>query len=269
MEYIFLDINLVYLQCSCNQHKIMVKIISILSGIIIFIVTVSTFYYQVIHKPKTLIEVQCLDKSQLTQLPNVEGLSGHFFYNDSIPVKNLWKMKYLLKNIGDINIIGEGRTSNLIGNILPIRIVDAIRILDVNISNNNIGVVFGNGGLIFKQWRPAEIIEITTFVECENGKQPSLLINNRDIVDAEIKYSEIVTDNLSADKKLIAHFPLGFANTLKWTAFVVSIVLYLFSIPTCVGQVKNAQGKGLRVVLIILFIIFFAILFAPFLWVFP
>lgn len=244
------------------------KYISIFSGIIIFTVTVSTFYYQVIYKSQTIIEVQCLDRTQLTQLPNVEGLSSHFLYNDSIPVQNLWKIKYLLKNIGDVNIVGVGNNSNLIGVNLPFRIADAIRILDVNITNNNIDASLMNDGLRFKQWRPAEYVEITAFVECENNKQPSLLMNSRDIVDAEIKYTEFLTGKVDGDTKLIDYLPKGLANTLKWIATIVSIFLYLIAIPSGIAAIKNTQGKGARIAVVVLMSIFFTILLMPFLWVF-
>lgn len=244
------------------------KYLSIFSGIVVFIVTVSTFYYQVIFKPQTVIELQCLDRTQLTQLPNVEGLSGHFLYNDSIPVQNLWKIKYLLKNVGDVNIIGEGNTSHLIGNSLPFKIVDAIRILDVNITNNNMDAILTNNGLGFKQWRPTEYVEITAFVECVNNKQPSFSMNSRDIIDADIKYTEFLTRTMDENKKIIDYFPKSLANTFKWITTIVTIFLYLIAIPAGVTSFKNTQGKGTRITLAIMFIIFFTILLMPFLWVF-
>lgn len=244
------------------------KYISIFSGIVIFIVTISTFYYQVIFKPQTIIEIQCLDKTQLTQLPNVDGLSGHFLYNDSIPVQNLWKIKYLLKNIGDVNIIGEGNASHLIGGNLPFEIASAIRILDVDITNNNMDAILINNRLGFKQWRPTEYVEITAFVECANNKQPSFLMNSRDIIDADIKYTEFLTRAIDENKKIIDYFPKRLVNTLKWITAIVTIFLYLIAIPAGVASFKSTQGKAARITFIVMFIIFFTILLMPFLWVF-
>ena len=93
-------------------------------------------------------------------------------------------------------------------------------------------------------------------------------MNSRDIIDADIKYTEFLTRTMDENKKIIDYFPKSLANTFKWITTIVTIFLYLIAIPAGVTSFKNTQGKGTRITLAIMFIIFFTILLMPFLWVF-
>ena len=246
----------------------MKKIIIPLFTIVGVVVTCLSFYYGFIYKEKMQIEVQSLDKTQLTQISEIKGLTAKFYFNDSIPVKNLWKVRYLIKNVGNIIIIGQGANSSLLNEGVPLKFANNCNVLDMNISHETNAAKLINGILHFKQWKSSEYTEITAFVECANG-EPDLTIDSRDIIAADVLYTDYRQFQEDPNKKLIDYFPSSLKNTIKWTMTIIIALLLLFAIPQAIKQIRTVDGgKGVKVFTAILMLIFFVIMLMPFLWIF-
>jgi hypothetical protein len=236
--------------------------------IIGLIITGLTFYYSFIYKEKTQVEIQNLDKTQLTQIPDIKGLVTKFYFNDSIPVKNLWRVRYLIKNIGDKNIIGQGVNSSLLSDGIPLRFDTNCNVLDISISHETNAATLNNETLYFKQWRKAEYVEITAFIECTSG-EPNIMIDSRDIISADIIYTDYRQIQESIDKKLIDYFPSSLKNIIKWSMTVIVAFLFILAIPQAVKQINSMDGgKGVKVFTAILMIVFLTIILMTFLWIF-
>ncbi len=131
------------------------------------------------------LEVKRIDATQLTKLPAIDGLKANFHFKDSL-VTNLWRVKYMITNIGTKTIIGEGAQRNIIDNELKLYFNDSITILDIQIGNTNFPIELLNAKLSFKQWRPKEFIEVVAFVEPTTKANPIMQIDERDIIDGKV-----------------------------------------------------------------------------------
>lgn len=238
-----------------------------IGGIILFIIGVLTFYFQIIYENKTVLEVQTIDENLLTDVPNIKGLTVEYKFNDTIKVKNLWKIRYLLKNTGDVNIIGEGNNSMLLKSGIPLSFGQSCKILKFNIINQNNGSILKNDTLIFKQWRPNEFVELEVFIESKTNT-PKLFISDREIIDSKIIHSVFNSQSNIEKKKLIERFPVSIKNTLKWTTVVALSLMIILGLTQIKTQFNNMPNKTAKVLFLILSLIFILSQTFPILWMF-
>jgi len=124
----------------------------------------------------------------VTNLPKVKDLIVEFKYNDSI-IKNLWRVKYFVKNTGTKTIIGEGNLKNIIPSNIPLKFKNISKTFSLYITGNNFPIKIinqksGQYFLEFKQWKKNEYFEIEGLVETTNNKAPEIEIDARDIIEA-------------------------------------------------------------------------------------
>jgi hypothetical protein len=232
-----------------------------------FIVGALTFYYQFIYKPKTIIEIKCIDITELTKIPDISGLSAKFYFADSLQVHNLWRVKYLLLNKGDNSIIGQGDKSSLLASGLKLDFADkGTVVLDMDISNQSIDAIIRRDSLFFKQWKVGEYVEIICFIE--STEIPTLHIDDRDILDSNITYTEYEPQEKTKEQHLIEYFPPSLSNILKWMVTILMGLVIIVSIPSAFKNGRQLSG-GLQISLyVIALIIIYAISLTPFLWIF-
>jgi hypothetical protein len=206
--------------------------------------------------------------TELTKMPDVSGLSAKFYFVDSLQVHNLWRVKYLLSNKGDNAIIGQGDKSLLFASGLKLSFVDkGTAILDMNISGQSINATIRGDSLFFKQWRVGEYVEIICFIE--SATIPILHIDDRDILDSNIAYTEYEPQEKTKKQHLIEYFPSDLSNALKWIVTILIISLIAVSIPSAVENGRNMRGGVFQKTLyVVISIIIYAISLAPFLWIF-
>jgi len=235
-----------------------------------------TIYFQFIHKDIIEIEVKTIDRIQLTKDLNIENLATKYLYLDSVEVNNLWKIRYVISNIGSKTIIARGNIKNILYDNLSISIKDTIRILAVNIEQTNfpISILKYDSNMVFldfKQWKPTEYIDITAIIENFSESEPSFSIDERDIVDSKITYSEYRPSEMRDNKKLINYLPKGLANFLKWTILVVIIIIDIITIWAIDKQLKednNTLDIATRIIAFFFWLILAIIFSLPLLWMF-
>ena len=193
---------------------------------------------------------------------------AEFYFNDSIPVKNLWRIKYLIKNTGNINIIGQGVNSSLLTDGIPLRFDDNSTVLDLDISYETNAAILIDRTLHFKQWRKFEYVEITAFIECTEG-EPNMYIDNRDILTADITFTDYRSLQETSNKKLIDYFPDSLQNIIKWSIVVIYTFLFILAFRESAKQVINIDGGIIiKIFTVILMILTFGIFLMPLLWMF-
>ena len=231
-----------------------IKMIGIIISIIIGIITL----YSYINGEKVIIEIQTLNERLLTEDSNIAELSVNYKYRDSIDVKNLWLLQYIIRNNGNITIVGEGEDNIIIGDGIPLIFSDTCRLLSLRVSNDNNNAYLVKNKLLFKQWRKDEFVEITAFIE--SIKRPKLSISDRDIKDSEIIYSTYTPTIKKSDYKLIYSFPSYLINTSRVLYCIFMGALLIFS----VVAVFQPQEKGVKFALVFVFIV----LLIPISWMF-
>lgn len=152
-----------------------------------------TVFLAHMSRRKTRVTIYCMENTLLTQRPNVPGLAVFVKYEDMMPIENLWRICYMLKNTGNQNIVGEGTQSSLVtkGYGLPLYTRNIKQIIQISATDNSIAELKDNT-LYFKQWLPDECITIEALVESA-GEKPELYIDKRDIINAKV----IVKNNIN------------------------------------------------------------------------
>ncbi|MDR0334088.1 MAG: hypothetical protein LBI15_11600 [Dysgonamonadaceae bacterium] len=244
------------------------------NNIIIFLTIIGliiagfTYYYQVIYKEKTIVNIEKISEVLLTNPMPVSGLKAHYTYNDSISVDNLWQTTFIVKNIGNKTIYGAGfQNQSIRDSHIPISIIECDRVLSATITNENNGAFMVIPlKITIVQWKPKEYIEITTLTEGINP--PKLIISDREIKDAEITYSVYSPGEIKINQKIIEHLPTNVINTLKWIITSVMGFLLLLAISQVRKSYLEIDSKAVRVLFVILLLIFLSIILMPLLWMF-
>lgn len=232
-------------------------------------------YYQYIAKDIPIVDIKEVDIVQLTNLPVVDNLNVEYKYKDST-IKNLWKIKYFVKNIGPKTIVAEGNLKNIVAGNIPLKASNISKVFSLKATGNNFPIEIkqektNQFSLTFKQWRENEYFEITGFVETSNNSKPQISIDERDIIDSKVNYSIYELDNKDKDNKLIKFLPLGLVNFIKWFLVVLIIVAdiaAIFAIKKELTKQKQTVTLTLRIFSFLLWLLATLVFTAPLLWIF-
>lgn len=169
---------------------------------------------------KPIIEIKTISSDKLTNLPNLDGLNASYTYKNK-PVNSLWKLNYLISNIGNQTIIGAGNNKNIIKENIKFSLNENFKILELSILNKKqpIEIDFNDNNIDFSflQWRPNENINIVIYVEQLNNQDiPNLVANDREIINGEIKYSFLSDEINNNDKILFYKLPQLLQTVLRW-----------------------------------------------------
>lgn len=110
--------------------EIIVTIVTLVAGVVTLLSYLS--------KEKVRVTVCCTESTLLTQKPEIPGLTFLVRYRDTVPVENLWRIRYTLENTGNRNIIGEGAQSSLVvkGGGLPLYMRNVKRMIRISAVDN-------------------------------------------------------------------------------------------------------------------------------------
>jgi len=252
------------------------SILGYLLGIITILSFGITIYLQFIHEDIVEMEVKTIDKTQLTNVPDTDGLTVRYRYQDSI-VNNLWKIRYVISNIGTKTIIAEGINKNILSKNLHIAFNDSVKILSVNIDKANFPISAHNDfeniiTLNFKQWKKTEFIDIVVIIENFTKTDPFIFLDERDIIDSKVVFSEYKPNERNDKKKLIDYLPKGLATFLKWSIVSVICIMDILAIIAINKQLKEDlninSSKWIKMLTFIIWLIITIIFSIPLLWIF-
>jgi hypothetical protein len=197
--------------------KNIVTIITILAGISGLV----GLYIQIKeHNPE--LEIKALSLDKLTDLPSVDGLKANYLYKNDT-VNSLWKLHYLVSNVGDELIIGQGNKKNIIKDDLKFNINDGFKILEVKNENNpnfNIQLKSNQIFVDFLQWKSQESIEIVIYTQqTKKDVIPSFTTNEREIINGKVSYTALL-DTIVKKEPLFNKLPKTLQSILWWFGIV-------------------------------------------------
>lgn len=163
--------------------------------------------YFAFHEKQIKLDVQTSSAENLTTHKATQDLSVKYYFQDSLEVHNLWRMQWVIRNIGDQTIIGTGTGSHLLNNGLPFSFTDSCQIISLQMTGNNNNAILQPSRIWFQQWRRNEYVELTAFIE--SVKQPEILLSNRDVIDSEISYSQYSPESTANKSSISLSISLG------------------------------------------------------------
>lgn len=247
-----------------NRNSNFWSIASVVVAVLSF-VGFSINWYENRHK-STMLEIKTISEIELTRPLNVERLSSIYWY-DSIPVEHLWQSSYVITNTGETTLYGEGfENKNIKGDALPLQLKNCDNLLLIEKVEANTDVILQNMSLNFSQWRPNEYIEIRILTD--GHKAPELLINERDIKEGKVMYTQYSPEEKLVTRRLIDHLPLSFSKALWWVVIIFYVIIAFFSMISAVQQYRKAENKTTRTITLVVWIITFIFMLAPLLWMF-
>lgn len=208
--------------------------------VLISVVAAAVSIYLGFHKSIPKIEVQTISERLLTSPTQVEGLEVKYTY-DSLEVHNLWQMQYVIRNVGDVTIVGRGSDNMVIGDgVRCLFNVKNSSILSLAKVDDNFEAELNKFSIRFKQWRVNEFIELSVLIESE--EKPILKINDRDIRDSKIIYTRFnPTDNSTIRPHLFDRIPNTLFKVLRfiYTSVLLGLiyfVIYFFDKSKFLGE---------------------------------
>ncbi|MBT7190237.1 MAG: hypothetical protein HN916_08595 [Anaerolineae bacterium] len=169
-----------------------------------------------VRSEKRMIEMQIVSADQLTRLPSVNGLDGEFTYN-GIPVTDLWRLKIQFVNSGDETLIGEGASSSLITDVIPVIFPPTVNILNASSEADSFySLTQSDKNIIeisFSQWRPTESFETIVYISSNEvlDSFPVPTVKKRPIINGNIKIIDFTIQNETQPQPAINHIPPPFA----------------------------------------------------------
>ena len=218
------------------------------------------------HK-STILEVKTINTLELTRPLNVAHISSTYLYDDSIPVEHLWQSSYVISNIGETTLYGTGfEAKNIKGDALAFRLANCEKILSIEILDNNADVSLENNSFCLSQWRPNEYIELQ--ILSDGNQAPALLINERDIQEGKVIYSQYSPEEKPVVKRLVDYLPKSVYKAIWWVVIIFELVLLIFLIITGVQQYSKKDDGFDKITTAVVWIVFLILMFAPMLWMF-
>lgn len=243
------------------------KIVGWLIPLAALIVALCQLY---IHREKQpAIEIKKISEIELTRPLEVDELTSTYLY-DSIPVEHLWQVSYVIKNTGDVTLLGEGfDNKNIRGNAIKLNIEDCEKLLSIDIVNTNTDAELEKDCFLkFTQWRPNEYVELLLLSDGQTA--PEVTISDRDIENVMISNVTYSPKEQLAEKRWTDKFPKALNSTLWWITLVVEIISFgiiLFAVISSVIKYFKKQSDSISSDIAI-FLWFACITLLPLIWLF-
>lgn len=173
--------------------------------------------------PKPIIDVKTISTDKLTDLPSVDGLKALYTFKKDT-VKSLWKLHYFINNSGDEILIGEGNKKNIIRNGVNFSISNNFRIIEFKVNKKNFPFQTKQNNntinISFLQWKPGENLDLVIYAEQLNNVQnPVLKINEREIINGEVRYSSIYKE-IEKKESIYEYLPKPIQNVFWWFSII-------------------------------------------------
>lgn len=209
--------------------------------IVLIVLAALPLYYN--REKTTSLEIKKISEVELTRPLNVERLSSSYLY-DSIPVEHLWQTAYVIKNIGETTIFGEGfENKSIRGNALKLHIKNCDNLLSVTITDTTTDAELINDSIKFTQWRPNEFIELLLLAD--GSRAPEISLNDRDIQKATISSVSYSPEEQLVKQRMMDKLPRALKNSLWWITIVVDVFLLVIVVYGTIDEsIKIAHKRS-------------------------
>ena len=219
------------------------------------------------RQKSTILEIKTISNMELTRPLNVEHLSFVFFFDDTIPVEHLWQSSYVITNIGETTLYGDGFDSkNIKGETLSLQLLNCENLLSIEKVGGNADINLQRESLCFNQWRPEEFIELRILSDGQSA--PELKISERDIKDGHVKYTQYSPEEKLVNRRFVDEFPKSLYYVLWWVALLFDIFLFVVAVIEAVDKYHLVDTGFKKVVYILAWALVLFISFAPIMWMF-
>lgn len=222
--------------------------IAVLLGIVASIAAVISLYFQV-RKAKPGLEAAIINAEHVTAIPKVTGLEVNLNFHTK-KIDDFWIVRARIRNTGDVTIVGQGTSKNILRDAITLGVPEDFEILDIQpesppVKPGNVGfqcsvqtVNAQSFSVSFGQWRTGEAVEFSLFLQRKSGSEalPQLKIFDRDLIDGDIFIPSLYGAQRHIKQPLIDYLPPILANTFR----IPSIILFtLFGLFICVGLIVS------------------------------
>lgn len=220
--------------------------IAVLLGVVASIAAVISLYFQV-RKTKPGLEAAIINAEHVTAIPKVTGLEVNLNFHAK-KIDDFWIVRARIRNTGDVTIVGQGTSKNILHDSITLGVPEDFEILDIQpeaplVRPGNVGfqclvqsVNVQSFSISFGQWRTGETVEFSLFLQRKSGSEalPQLKIFDRDLIDGDIFIPSLYGTQRHIKQPLIDYLPPILANTFR----IPSIILFtLFGSFMCIGLV--------------------------------
>lgn len=167
------------------------------------------------HKPIPEITVEIMSTEQLAPLDTAEHLEAKYWFMTQ-PVSFLWKIRARLENTGKRAIVGEGKGSMLLHDVLTLEIPDGLSLIRIQEEYADLPISPSNDtGTIrfrFEQWKVGETATYSFYLsateECNGPIQ--LSSKRRELVEGDIRI--VLPKQHRKGPRLKQYIPRALAN---------------------------------------------------------
>lgn len=240
------------------------QILKAMGTIALIILAALPLYYN--RTKTTSLEIKKISEVELTRPMNVDRLSSSYLY-DSIRVEHLWQTSFVIKNVGDNTLYGEGfDNKNIRNNALGLDIRNCDTLLSIAAVDNTTGASLRGDSLQFVQWRPNEYVELLLLSDGQVA--PEIIINDRDIQNATISYVTYSPNEQLAPRRFVDRWPKGLTKVVWWIVFVFEILSLLLLLFAMILQLMNVSSKDERKSNVYVFVWILILVLLPMIWMF-
>lgn len=238
------------------------RILRAMGTIVLIVLAALPLYYN--RTKTTSLEIKKISEVELTRPLNVDRLTSSYLY-DSIRVEHLWQTSFVIKNVGDNTLYGEGfDDKNIRNNALGLDIRNCDTLLSVAIIDNTTGASLSGDSLQFIQWRPNEYVELLLLSDGQVA--PEITINDRDIQNATISYVTYSPKEQLASQRFVDRWPKGLTRVFWWVVVIIEIASLLILLLAMAMQLMKESSKEERKSNIFVYVWILILVLLPMIW---
>lgn len=187
-----------------------------------------------IQNTDTLLELQILNKENLTPKKDIRELRGVYFYNDTI-IQNLWLLDIKIINNGTETILGEGNRKTIVGDDISFTFSDSFSLIKFEILKNDIDAKIkeqsSGVSLNFLQWRANEEMRVKLYLSSTNQSiVPNMTTKRREIIDGDIVINENLDNSNKAFNSGLDYLPKMVATIGRIGGIFFNAILFILAI---------------------------------------
>ncbi len=225
------------------------KVLLVLGGLASLATVIAFFWSTPFYKDKK-IKIECYTERMLSFGTKVDSLTVQY---KGEKIDDVWKLRFVLNNVGMQSVIGSGSSSAILNERLIITIDTNYQVISYNVSKNDFDANYEQSEnsftIMFKKWKPNEMMQIEVLMTPINNNKdyPSVSFNERDVTGAKViihtvDYAKIEdsSNNLDWLINLKMNYPKFIFKFSKW--FYLFFFVF-FVIAPIVFIVQFIQGK--------------------------
>lgn len=224
------------------------RVLLVLGGLASIAAIIGFFWSTPFYKDKR-IKIDCYTERMLSFGTKVDSLTVR--YKGEI-IDDVWKLRFILNNVGMQSVIGSGSSSVLLNNQLVISIDSSYHIISYDINKNDFEANYNqleNSFIIgFRKWKPNEKMQIEVLLTPKNNTgYPLVTVNEREVTGAKLVFNNVdyaKIEDSSNNVDWLINLKLNYPKFIFKIAKYLGLFFFcIFAIAPIVITVQFIQGK--------------------------